>query len=126
MFLKKIVIPNKKTGQPYQYYRLCESYRIEDKTRHRNLLNVGKLSDLDETQRKLLADRIEEMIKGSISLFTNIIGQKVEKHARHFYSILKNRKLISVASQKRTVATLSEDKPDWEEVFGYMSKTQVR
>ena len=58
MFLKKITKTDTATSKQYHYYRLCECYRIGDKTRHCNLLNLGKLDDLDETERKLLADRI--------------------------------------------------------------------
>ena len=116
MFLKKIVKAAKDTGKTYEYYRLCESYRIGDKVRHRNILNVGKLNNLNETERKLVADRIEEMLKGSGSLFTRIISQKVESYARNFYCRLKNKKLISAGVQKSSANKLFEEEHDWEEV----------
>ena len=34
MFIKTIVKTDKKSGKRYDYYRLCESYRIEGKPRH--------------------------------------------------------------------------------------------
>lgn len=115
MFLKKITKTDHTTAKQYHYYRLCESYRIADKTRHHNLLNVGKLDGLDEPERKLLADRIEELLKGSGSLFTGSISRKVESKAQHFYSILKNKKLLS-AVQPKSPALLFDEPADWEEV----------
>ena len=40
MFIKKIDKNSKKNGKGYFTYRLCESYRIDDRVRHRTILNV--------------------------------------------------------------------------------------
>lgn len=57
MFIKK-ADKNNQGGKKYTYYRLCESIRIGDKTRHNDLLNLGTLSDLKEDDRKALSNRI--------------------------------------------------------------------
>jgi len=68
MFLKKITKGNKAT-KVYTYYRLCESVRIGDKSRHRILLNTGELAGLDEHERKMLANRIESLYQGNNACF---------------------------------------------------------
>jgi len=56
---KKVIKTDKKTNKQYVYYRLCESYRIKDSIRHRNLINLGDLKELPTPEsRKLLADSI--------------------------------------------------------------------
>ena len=72
MFIKKIDKCNAKTGQSYFTYRLCESYRIGDKVRHRNILNVGKLENIRKEDFKFLCDRIEQKVKGINLLFSNL------------------------------------------------------
>ena len=65
MFIKTIVKTEKKTGKRYNYYRLCESYRIENKVRHRSIVSMGKLNGIAAKQDKnLLADTIETIIRG--------------------------------------------------------------
>ena len=64
MFLKKIDKKDSKSGKSYFTYRLCESYRIDNKVRHRNILNVGKLENIRKEDFKLLCDRIEQKVKG--------------------------------------------------------------
>ncbi len=57
MFLKAADKKDKDTGKIYRYYKLCESYRLGDKVRHRTLLILGKLDDIQgDTEKKLLAD----------------------------------------------------------------------
>jgi hypothetical protein len=46
MFIKKIDKNNPKKGKIYFTYRLCESYRIDNKVRHRSILNLGNLGDV--------------------------------------------------------------------------------
>ena len=69
MFIKKIDKSNAKTGKTYYTYRLCESYRIDDRVRHRNILNPGLLEGIRKEDFKLLCDRIEQKVKGVTALF---------------------------------------------------------
>jgi transposase len=96
MFLKKIIKGNK-TTRIYTYYRLCESVRIGDKSRHRILLNVGELSALDEHERKMLANRIEALYQGNNALFLDI-PPKVEQLAIKFYKELRDKYKTPVAA----------------------------
>ena len=67
MFIKTIIKTERKTGKQYKYYRLCKSYRIGDRPRHRTIINMGKLEEINSKQdRKLLVDRIEQWIEGEL------------------------------------------------------------
>jgi len=53
----------KKHRKRYDYYRLCESYRLNGKPRHRTIISLGKLEALSlKEDRKLLADKMETML----------------------------------------------------------------
>jgi transposase len=93
MFIKKIDKSNPKKGKVYFTYRLCESYRIDNKVRHRCILNLGKLEDVPREYHKLLCDRIEQKIKGTNLLFASI-PDKVEKNAEYIYRRIVNEKLL--------------------------------
>ena len=78
MFVKTIVMTDKKTGKQYDYYRLCESYRINDKVRHRSIISFGKLENIDNLKdnmlkeikkenRELLEDEIKKISKKTAS-----------------------------------------------------------
>ena len=84
MFIKKIDKSSKKTGRSYFTYRLCESYRIDDRVRHRNILNVGKLDGIRKEDFKLLCDRVEQKVMGINPLF-NTLSENVEKEAEFIY-----------------------------------------
>lgn len=106
MFLK---IDDKKDKEKnYRYYKLCESYRIGNKTRHRTILNLGKIDDVETPEdRKLLADRIEQLINGEYSLFTGEIPAHIEKHAQHFYEKIKNAKV-----NQHTITKIEQQKQE--------------
>lgn len=91
MFLKKIEKGNGQGGgKRYTYYRLCESIRIGDKTRHNNLLNLGTLTELEGDERKALANRIESLYLGTPPLFAGA-SPKVEALAVRFYKKLREK-----------------------------------
>lgn len=89
MFIKKIDKSNS-GGKKYTYYRLCESIRIGSKTRHHNLLNLGKLSGLEEEDRKALANHIERLYLGINTMFVEL-PEKVETLAVKFYKELREK-----------------------------------
>ena len=64
MFVKRIDKSSKKSGKDYFTYRLCESYRIDNKVRLRTILNVGKLENIRKEDFKFLCDRVEQKVKG--------------------------------------------------------------
>ena len=81
MFLKKDIKKDRKGKKKYPHYRLCESYRLNDKVRHRTIINVGRLDDLEDNEKKMLADRIEQIIGGQLNIFLEIPGN-IEKYAQ--------------------------------------------
>lgn len=93
MFIKAIPKTEKTTGKSYHYYRLCESYRLGDKTRHRNILSLGSLMELtDKKDFKFLADRIEQLLGSKPSLFA--CSLVVEKLAQKYYRQIIEGKLV--------------------------------
>ena len=86
MFIKQIKKKNKNSDKEYIYYRLIHGYKIGNKTRHQNILNLGKLEGVDKVYHKALADRIEELVTGNSStLFPDIqIDTNIERLAQGF------------------------------------------
>ena len=115
MFIKKIDKSSKKTGRNYFTYRLCESYRIDNRVRHRNILNVGKLENIKKEEFKLLCDRIEQKVRGINQLFSTI-PEYVENEAEFIYRRILNEKLLdcsTVCSPPSSPAIAeSEEQPD--------------
>ena len=94
MFIKIIPKKDKNTGKVYHYYRLCESYRLGESVRHRTIVQLGALDELTEPRQfKLLADRIEQLVKGIPSIFDSE-DTVVEKLAHDFYNEIVNKKLM--------------------------------
>jgi hypothetical protein len=63
MFIKTKT--DKKSGKRYNYYRLCENYRIGNTTRHRSIVSMGRLEGIESREdKKLLADTIETLVHG--------------------------------------------------------------
>ena len=102
MFIKGYSKYNKTTRERYWIYKLCESYRINGNIRHYIILGLGRLEELENVEEKrMLAIRIEELIKGGgNSLPTGIVGGKVEQLARHFYKEIIDKKRYDVKSTK--------------------------
>ncbi|MDO9339393.1 MAG: IS1634 family transposase [Bacteroidales bacterium] len=105
MFIKAIPKTDKTTGKSYTYYRLCESYRLGEKVRHRSILSLGTLVELaDKKDFKLLADRIEQLLGGKPSLFA--CQPLVEKLAQKFYSKIIEGKLVDRIPLSQTAKNL--------------------
>ena len=94
MFIKPFFKYNKTTRERYTIYSLCESYRINGSIRHRSIIGLGKLEELEtEEEKKLLGSIVESMLhnRGLLpSLFP--VSEKIEKLAHCFYSKIKSRK----------------------------------
>jgi len=110
MFIKKIDKTGKKTGRNYFTYRLCESYRIDDRVRHRNILNVGKLENIRKDDFKLLCDRIEQKVGGINMLFSDL-PENIEKEAEFIYRRILNEKLLDCGGTGSPLPA-PEDTPD--------------
>jgi hypothetical protein len=95
MFIKTIVKTDRNTSKSYNYYRLCEGYRIGNKVRHRSILSLGKLEGIDSKEdKKFLADRIESLVKRESLLFSKKIKPEVEKYAQKFAKRIIDEKLL--------------------------------
>ena len=89
MFIRKTRTVNRDTGKTYFNFQLIESLRTEQGPRQRILLNLGADLDLDAQECKLLANRIEEIVRGySVTLTPNA---KIEPLAQAYASrLIKN------------------------------------
>ena len=97
MFIKTIVKTDKNTGKQYNYFRLCESYRIGDKTRHHSILTLGKLDGISTREdKKQLADLIESKIKGDNQLPLFNVSPEIEKYAAEFSKRIIDNQLIDI------------------------------
>ncbi|MDR2027060.1 MAG: IS1634 family transposase [Prevotellaceae bacterium] len=115
MFIKKIDKSNPKKGKVYFTYRLCESYRIDNKVRHRSILNLGNLGDVPHKYHKLLCDRIEQKLKGENLLFANI-PDVVEKNAEYYYRRILGEKLLDTHPVTAITSEKAEYTPDIQKV----------
>jgi transposase len=98
MFIKRIDKSSSKTGRSYFTYRLCESYRIDNKVRHRTILNVGKLENIRKEEFKFLCDRVEQKVKGINPLFSSL-PEKVEKESEFIYRRILNERLLDCTAE---------------------------
>lgn len=109
MFLKSTDKKDKSTGKVYRYYKLCSSYRIGNSTRHHDILTLGKLEELDNKQdRKLLADRIEQILRGTQTLFDIGIAPVIEELAQRYSGIIKQKELHSYPIKSEEIAETAE------------------
>jgi len=117
MFLKPCDKKDRNTRKNYRYYKLCESYRIGNKTRHRTIFILGKLEEIKTNeQRKLLADRIEQLLRGEKSLLPFVVPTEIEKLAQYFYARIKRKKQVQSPVQKTPTRSNDENPPDYQEV----------
>jgi len=93
MFIKPLTKYNKTTGKHYTLYQLCESYRLDDRIRHRVIIGLGKLEEKLDTVEKIkqLGRRIEEKLKGQNTLPLND-DKKIEDLANYYYQEIKKKK----------------------------------
>ena len=98
MYIRRIEKKNKNSAKVYIYYRLVHGYKLGNKVRQQTLLNLGKLEDCPTEKHKALADRIETLLTGSESMFSNL-DESIETLARRFTSEIQRKGLFP--SQKR-------------------------
>lgn len=89
MFIRKKEKSDPATGKKYCLYQLVESFRTERGPRQRILLNLGSKLSLSDGDRKLLANRIEELLVGTQPLFD--YPQAIESLAENFAKQLLKR-----------------------------------
>jgi len=89
MYIKKTLKTDSKTKKTYISYHLVESVRTEKGPRQRTLLYMGSELELPEGEHKLLAGRIDEIIKGESSLVP--YAADIERLAQAYASQLIRR-----------------------------------
>jgi len=103
MFIRKTHILNRETQKSYWNFQLVESVRTERGPRQRILLNLGTDLTLNDPERKQLANRIEEILKGIVSIFP--VSGKIEEYAQKFASQLRDQSFSSAAKEKPLEST---------------------
>jgi transposase len=98
MFIRKTHIRNRVTQKSYWNFQLVESIRTERGPRQRILLNLGVDLDLNDLERKELANRIEEILTGTLSLLP--ASEKIEKYAQKFSSQILEISFSADANEK--------------------------
>lgn len=86
MFIRKTTKTVSKNGKSYSAYYLVESTRTAKGPRQKVLLYMGSEINLPETEHKLLAQRIEEIISGQQPLI--LYSETVERLAQTYASQL--------------------------------------
>ena len=103
MFIKHSIKTDKNTAIQYKYLRLCESYRIGNKTRHRSIITLGVVPQLDTREKqKDFADRLEQLLTGSTLIFFNPLSKEIEALAQKFYKKIKEQKMVSSNQSQNT------------------------
>jgi transposase len=122
MFIKKITKRNIDTGCMYLTYRLVRSYRLDGKSRHETIINMGTLSGLEQSKHKQLAHRIEELLKNQPSMFDSPIDNTVESYANYFYKEILKKQSVKDTIESKSIdnsdiaATSEKVTPDYQEV----------
>ncbi|MCD4743037.1 MAG: IS1634 family transposase [Desulfobacteraceae bacterium] len=111
--MKRITKPDRKGEKIYEYYRLVHSYKIGKKIRQQTVINLGSLDKLPKEKHKLLADRIEELLTGSESLFFDIPND-VEELARKFTKKIIEKGVYPVKKRKMPIS--KELETDFQEI----------
>lgn len=108
MFIKTIPKKNRNGELKYVHYRLCESYRLDNKVRHRTIIDLGSLEDIKENERKILADRIEQIIYGQLDIFSDI-PVHIEKYAQNFAQKIIEKGLVDIQANIDRGNVIEED-----------------
>lgn len=90
MFIRATTQRDKKNLREYKTHRLVESYRNQSgKVRQKTLLNLGVNFNFPKEQWKILADRIEEILSGQMTILN--LQQEIEQEAQRIAKILTKR-----------------------------------
>ncbi len=107
MFIRKTRLVNPKTQEVYYNFQLVESVRTERGPRQRILLNLGAHIDVDTEERKLIANRIEELLKGIHPLIK--YPEKIERLAQQYASQLLARLSVEAAEPNNKTENLPQE-----------------
>jgi len=97
VFIKAITKRNRISRKSYTYHRLLESYRSSRGPRHEIILNLGRL-ELPKVQWKLLANRIEDILKGQSTL--QPAENHIEELAQRYAALIQDRRHQGLTSMQ--------------------------
>lgn len=104
MFLKSTSRRSQTQDRRVDYYRLCESYRQDNRTLHFTVVHLGNLEQLPQPEQKQqLARRLEELIEAARRGLQPLFAPQedvLEQLAQHFFRKVLERKRIDVAKGK--------------------------
>jgi len=98
MYIREIKKKNKGFEKEFIYHRLVHSYRTKEGPRQKTILNMGKL-DIPRKQWKILANRIEMILKGQQILFP--APDKIWALAHHYANIIKRNTLSACIEESK-------------------------
>jgi len=113
MFIRKCIKTDKITGKKYFFYQLVEAVRTDRGPRQAILLNLGANLDISPDETKILANRIEEMVKGIDSFFLPPLH--IEILARRFANELI-KKQSEFFQCEAVPESSSENQPDYQTI----------
>ena len=100
MFIKPIVKRIQSTGEYKTYYRLVESYRINDSVRHQTIVQLGLLDELNDIEQiRKLGMRIASLVKQSRTGIVDMFAcedKTIEVLAQKFFIEIKRKKCIDL------------------------------
>jgi len=99
MFIRLTTKKDKLTNKIYSNYQLVESYRTPKGPRQRILLTIGSQLNLDKKERKILSNRIEEILANIQTFFP--CEPKIEKLAHEFVAKILEKKAVSNQEKKQ-------------------------
>jgi len=99
MFIKKVT--NKKGNKTYLTYRLVKSKRLNGKSHHVSILELGSLPNIPLEKHKELGKKIENFINGG-SLFFKEPDNETEELAYYFYKKFVKKQLSSSKEEKES------------------------
>jgi len=107
MYIRKVTQKNNKTGKSYSTHRLVETYRNQEgKVRQRLLLNLGAHFEIAQEEWKQLADRIEEILSGQISIIES--EPHIEKAAQEIAKKVVHRSSATTETTRKNIQDIQE------------------
>lgn len=109
MFIRAVQKKDSKKEKSYTYYRLTSSHRIGNKTRQTVILNLGRLENIEKSDHKILANRIEEIISGSENNLFSDIADHIEEQAQAFAKKILTEKVFPSTKGKTLSAEVKNN-----------------
>jgi hypothetical protein len=103
VYIKPIYKYQKSTGERVVSYRLVESYRCDNGTRHHTILHLGRLEELpDVEQKRALSIRLNDLVKQSYTGIQSLFISEavVEALAQKFFKQIQEQQRLDLAEGK--------------------------